>query len=246
MYQPKRMAQPLVSLITIVYNGEKHLEKTIQSVLDQSYAHIEYIIIDGGSQDSSVSIIRKYESQLAFWVSEPDKGISDALNKGIKVSKGDLIGFINADDWLEPDAITNVVKSYTPDTIIYGDVTFWVDGTKTCSTKSDHTRLREGMTMAHPAVYVPKKFYDAYGMFNINYKVAMDYDLLLRFYMNKTPFKKINSILVNMNLGGVSDNRWLLGIKEEFHSKNIYFNKAANLYYFLKQFTYLFLQRLFR
>jgi glycosyltransferase involved in cell wall biosynthesis len=240
------MTNPLVSLITIVFNGEKHLEKTIRSVLAQDYPNIEYIVIDGGSSDSSVSIIRSFEDKIAYWISEPDKGISDAINKGIKASKGELIGLINSDDWLEPNAIENVMKAYEPNTILYGDVSFWVNGTKTRSTHSNHNRLREGMTLAHPAVYVPKKFYETFGNFNTNYKVAMDYDMLLRLYMNKLPFKNINCVLVNMNLGGISDKRWLLGIKEELRSKNIYFNRLANLYYFMKQFTYLFLQRLFR
>lgn len=240
------MSDPLVSLITIVFNGEKHLEKTIQSVLSQSYINIEYIIIDGGSTDSSVSIVRSFQNKIAYWISEPDKGISDAINKGIKVANGELIGLINSDDWLEPNAIENLMKHYEPDTILYGDVSFWINGKKTRTTKSDHSRLREGMTLAHPAVYVPKQFYNTFGYFDTSFKVAMDYDFMLRLYMNNLPFKNINCVLVNMNLGGISDNRWLLGIKEEFRSKNRYFNRFTNLYYFMKQFTYLFLQRLFR
>lgn len=240
------MSDKLVSIITIVYNGEKHLEKTILSVINQTYPNIEYIIIDGGSTDSSVSIIRSYENKLTYWVSEADKGISDALNKGIKQAKGEVIGFINADDWLEPNAIENVMKAYSPGTIIYGDVSFWNNNTKIRTTDSDHARLREGMTLAHPAVYVPKTLYDQFGNFDITFKIAMDYDLMLRFYMNKAVFKKINCVLVNMNLGGISDKRWLKAIKEELRSKNRYFSRAANLYYFLKQFMYLFLQGILR
>lgn len=240
------MSDKLVSIITIVYNGEKHLEKTILSVINQTYPNIEYILIDGGSTDSSVSIIRSYESKLAYWISEPDNGISDALNKGIKQAKGEVIGFINADDWLERDAIKSVMKVYSTDTIIYGDVSFWKNNTKTRTTNSDHTRLREGMTLAHPAVYVPKTLYDQFGVFDTSFKIAMDYDLLLRFYMNKAVFKKINCVLVNMNLGGISDKKWFKAIKEELRSKNRYFNRVANLYYFIKQFVYLFLQGILR
>lgn len=240
------MSNILVSLITIVYNGEKHLEKTILSVIHQTYPNIEYIIIDGGSTDNSVSIIRKYENKLAYWVSEPDKGISDALNKGIKKAKGEIIGFINADDCLEPDAVENVMKAYSPGMIIYGNVCFWENNIKVRTTKSDHTRLKEGMTLAHPAVYVPKALYEQFGNFDTKFKIAMDYDLLLRFYMNKAAFKKIDRVLVNMNLGGISDKNWLAAIKEELNSKNRYFNRVVNLYHFVKQFTYLFLQGLFR
>ena len=103
--------QPLVSIITIVFNGGKHLQQTIESVLGQSYSNIEYIIIDGGSKDSSVSIIEKYSAQLAYWTTEPDKGISDAFNKGIKKTKGQIIGIINADDWYEADTVQQVVTA---------------------------------------------------------------------------------------------------------------------------------------
>src|SRR5690242_19312818 len=94
--------KPLVSIITIVYNGETYLEQAINSVLQQSYPHIEYIVIDGGSTDKSVSIIKKYESNIQYWISGRDNGIADAFNKGLAKAKGNVIGFINADDWYEP------------------------------------------------------------------------------------------------------------------------------------------------
>ena len=102
--------KPLVSIVTIVYNGEKHLEQTIQSVLNQTYSNIEYIIIDGGSKDNTINIIEKYSDRLAYWISEKDNGISDAFNKGIAKSTGEIVGLINADDWYDFDAIKHVVS----------------------------------------------------------------------------------------------------------------------------------------
>src|SRR5439155_13950516 len=100
---------PLVSIITIVYNREAYLEQAINSVLQQSYPNIEYIVIDGGSTDNSVSIIKKYASKIQYWVSEPDNGIADAFNKGLMKANGNIIGFINADDWYEPIAVEKAV-----------------------------------------------------------------------------------------------------------------------------------------
>src|SRR4051794_14825027 len=116
--QPFRSESVLVSIITIVYNSDKTLEDTIKSVLQQSYPHIEYILIDGGSTDQSLSIIKRYD-KFVKWISEPDKGISDAFNKGIKMSTGELIGIINADDWYEDGAIETIVKHLEKNCDVY-------------------------------------------------------------------------------------------------------------------------------
>src|SRR5687768_15692501 len=97
---------PLVSIITIVFNGQKSIERAINSVLGQTYPNIEYIIIDGGSTDGTIDIIKKYQHKIAFWKSEPDNGIADAFNKGLSCAKGNIIGFVNADDWYNPDTIS--------------------------------------------------------------------------------------------------------------------------------------------
>lgn len=109
-----------VSIITVVYNGVKNIEQTIKSVLHQTYSNIEYIVIDGGSTDGSLDIIKKYSDSISYWVSEADKGIYDAMNKGISKATGDLIGIINSDDWYEPDAIMNMVTAYEENTVLYG------------------------------------------------------------------------------------------------------------------------------
>jgi glycosyltransferase involved in cell wall biosynthesis len=238
--------KPLISIITVVYNGGKSLEKAVLSVATQAYQPIEYIVVDGGSSDNTLDIINKHKQHISRWISEKDNGIADAMNKGIGMATGDLIGFLNADDWLEEGAIEKVAAAYAENTVLYGDVRFWEKSIQTKITKSNHLRLRQGMTIAHPAAYVPLKVYKTQGLFNTDFKVAFDYDFILRIYMAGVPFKNINSVLVNMSLGGLSDNQWLLAIREELISKNRYFNRVTNLYFFLKQFVYLFLEKLMR
>ncbi|HEX5026205.1 MAG TPA: glycosyltransferase family 2 protein, partial [Agriterribacter sp.] len=116
---------PLVSIITIVYNGEKFIEKCIQSVLDQSYPNIEYIVIDGGSSDHTVDIIERYTASIKHWISEKDKGISDAFNKGLKRATGEIVGMINADDWYEPNTVEKIVQEIDDFDIVYGDLRLW-------------------------------------------------------------------------------------------------------------------------
>ena len=124
------MTLPVISIITIVFNGEKYLDQTIRSVLDQKYPSIQYIIIDGGSTDTSINIIKKYEKDLYFWISEKDNGISDAFNKGIARATGDIIGIINADDWYEPKTFERVAQQMDDADICFGDVQFWKNGEK--------------------------------------------------------------------------------------------------------------------
>ncbi len=232
----KNTSIPALSIITIVYNEREHLEGTIKSVLDQANnSSIEYIVIDGGSTDGTIEIIKKYEDHIDYWVSEPDKGISDAFNKGILASTGRLIGMVNANDWYEPDAFDSALENFFDNDIIYGDVQFWDGGIKKNRTNSNHNKLRMGMTVAHPAVFMKREMYEKFGLFEVKYKVAMDYAFIIRLYFNKAKFKKIDKVLVNMRTGGLSDTNWLEGVKEEKSIKDIYFNKWANLYYYIKQ-----------
>jgi len=112
IYKKSSKSRPLVSIVTVVYNGEKYLEQTIRSVINQRYDNIEYIIIDGGSTDGTLDIVEKHEKMIDYWISEPDEGIFDAMNKGIKICRGELIGLINADDYYAPNAIERVVSCY--------------------------------------------------------------------------------------------------------------------------------------
>ncbi|GAA4428248.1 hypothetical protein GCM10023188_12290 [Pontibacter saemangeumensis] len=195
----------LVSIITIVFNGEKYLEHTIKSVLAQSYKNIEYIIVDGGSTDSTVEIIRKYEKKIAFWRSEPDNGISDAFNKGIALASGEIIGILNADDWYEPDAVSQIISHYRYDSVLHGNKQYWnEDGSKGPKSKPNLAILPLEMSLNHPTVFVSRSLYKKHGTFDTRYKLAMDYHLLLRLYQKGVNFIYVNHIITNMRVGGVS------------------------------------------
>ncbi|MEO8764198.1 MAG: glycosyltransferase family 2 protein [Ginsengibacter sp.] len=227
---------PLVSVITIVYNGENHIEQTINSVLNQSYKNIEYIIIDGGSKDNTVSIIKKYQARIAYWVSESDAGISDAFNKGLAKAAGEIVGIINADDWYEINTISLVVTAIESYDVAYGYVQYWTDFKKSFKQKSDVAYLEQQVSVIHPTVFVKKTCYDRFGVFNKNYKCAMDYELLLRLKVNHCKFVYIPSVLANMRWEGLSDQRWMLGCRETLKIKNHYFTerKFGNYVYFYK------------
>jgi glycosyltransferase involved in cell wall biosynthesis len=231
--------QPLVSIVTIVYNGDKHLEQTIQSVLQQTYPHIEYIIIDGGSTDNSINIIKKYEDQLAYWISERDKGVSDAFNKGVNRAKGEVIGLINADDWYEKDAVEKVVTKIGSSDVVYGDLRLWKSEKPEVVFKGDHNYLNNEMTLNHPTVFVKRNCYLKYGSFDLTYKYAMDYDLLLRFKLKGCSFVYAGVVLANMRWEGLSDQQWYKACKEVFEIKNKYMPEKQwrNRLYFAKQVT---------
>ena len=204
--------QPLISIITVVYNGEKYLEQTIKSVINQTYNNIEYIIIDGGSTDGTLDIIGQYEKHLAYWVSEPDKGLYDAMNKGIGKANGELIGMINSDDWYELDAVETMVNAFkiNPTKTIFHANRFDVieSGEKTIR-KFNPSVFRfkyYGMTYNHPSMFITKKEY-AEHLYNINYKSHADYNFVFEaFSKDKTKFCYINRTIVNFRLGGISAN----------------------------------------
>ena len=199
---------PLISVITIVYNGERYLEQSIKSVLEQSYQPIEYIIIDGGSTDGSVDIIKKYEDSIYYWCSEPDQGISDAFNKGIAVARGRFIGLVNADDYYEPDALLHLTQHITPDVdIIYGKINYWENDVLINVKGGNHQHLLgglRGMTMPHPATIIAKSLYDKIGGYDISYKNAMDYEFFLRASKAGATYKRIDAVISNFRSGGIT------------------------------------------
>lgn len=210
---------PLVSIITIVKNGEKYLGRTIRSVVAQTYKNIEYIVIDGKSTDGTLDIIKRNEQHISHWVSEEDKGVSDAFNKGLAAATGDLIGIINADDWYEPDALESVVKRLEEGDVFYGNNQYWKGDQKDYRFKADHHLLVREMTINHPTVFVKRKMYEQLGNFNIDYKCAMDYELLLRFYTARVKFVYLDQTIANMQLDGISDAQWKRGYKEVKNAK---------------------------
>lgn len=173
-----------VSIITVCYNSEKTIERTIQSVLNQTYKNIEYIVVDGKSTDSTLEIIKKYQpifQEKMKVISEPDEGIYYAMNKGIEYAKGELIGIINSDDYYEPDAVENMVNAMTDNSyqILYGMVRIIENGVETKIEMQKHENLSEEM-LAHPTCFVTKKLYRDFGMFDTKYRSCADHDFMLR------------------------------------------------------------------
>lgn len=213
---------PKVSIITISYNSAATIEQTIQSVLSQSYTNIEYIIIDGGSTDGTIDIIQKYEKQITYWISESDKGISDAFNKGLKIATGEIIGILNSDDFYHKSTVLLVVDAFLGnDTIgfVFGNMDF-VDslGRYVFTQLGDANYLKSiNYTMpaiAHPTVFVKKTVYLDVGFFATHLRTAMDYEFLLRVSIMGKRGYYLDSTLATMRLNGESDENYINGYKE--------------------------------
>jgi glycosyltransferase involved in cell wall biosynthesis len=198
---------PLVSLITVVYNGEKYLEQTILSVLNQTYNNVEYLIIDGNSTDHSLDIIKKYTDSIDLWVSEPDNSIYEAINKGISFARGEIIGIIHSDDWYEADTVEKVVRSLMLNRnvdIIHGLHRLWEDSKILGVVGHTEQFLKSGM-ISHPSTFIKKSLYDKYGSYGKIYKIAGDYELMLRFKSHNVRFLFIEEILANFRNSGISN-----------------------------------------
>jgi glycosyltransferase involved in cell wall biosynthesis len=197
--------RPLVSVITVVLNGEKHLEQTIKSVLSQTYDNIEYIIIDGQSKDNTLDIVKKYETKIDYWLSEKDGGIYYAMNKGIAHANGDIIGILNADDFYSPDTILNVVNTFlnTDADVFHGDIIFLNDYQETRMQPDIHKMMQQP-SVFHPTCFVKKQVYSKIGDFNTEYKISADYDFLLRCLKSNFKFEYIPHVLTYFRPGGMS------------------------------------------
>ena len=208
-----------VSIITVTFNSEKYLEETLISIFSQSYQNIESIVIDGNSTDGTLLILQKYENEITY-LSEPDTGIYDAMNKGIALATGDIIGILNSDDVLfDKEIINKVVNSFSSDVdCVFGKVILVNESNKIVRNYSSaNFKLKDfefGHMPPHPSFYVRKEAFQKFGIYNTSFKISADYDLLLRFlYIHKLKSKYLDFIVVKMRDGGISSslkNKWLL------------------------------------
>lgn len=239
------LKRPLISIITVVYNGEKYLEECIRSVLGQTYSPVEYIVIDGGSTDASVDIIKRYEDSIDQWVSEPDDGVYDAMNKGIRIAKGDVIGLVNADDYYNKDTASIVANSYLnrPNTIITGAMNrIMPDGSsytirRNLSQNYLRRNIKYRMPVNHPATFVPKSVYKNIGIFDTSFRISGDYEFICRAFTSGVSFTFVDQVLSNMRSGGMSSGAKNLVQRAKEHyvlrSKNNMFMPIKNAFYSL-------------
>ena len=203
------------SIITVCFNSEKTIERTIRSVLNQTFSDYEYIIVDGCSKDNTLDIVKRYEPDFngcLRWISEPDSGIYDAMNKGIKMARGEIVGIVNSDDWLEPDVlevINESAKDTVEDRIYTGDIRYYYVNGEVQVISYNHTKLKRCSKLYligvnHPATFVPRSCYEKYGTFDTNLKIMADGDLITRLYYNNVPFVFIPKVLSNQMDGGAS------------------------------------------
>ena len=209
----------MISIITATFNSAKTLKDTIQSVLRQTNKDFEYLIIDGGSTDETIDIVKSYESEFSGrlkWVSEKDQGIYDAMNKGIKMASGDVVGILNSDDYFTSDdilqTVDNAFKSHEIDAI-YGDIHFIRDGAPDKCVRYYSSRmfspfwLRFGFMPAHPSFFCKREVFEKAGLYSLDYKIGADYEMMVRLF-KKYRIKSlyINKDFVTMRTGGASNN----------------------------------------
>jgi len=202
-----------ISIITVSYNSEKTIEDTIKSVFNQQFVDLEYIIIDGGSKDNTMEIVNKYKDKITKVISESDRGIYDAMNKGIALATGEVVGIINSDDFFHHKTVLQEVeKKFENSNVdgVYGNISY-VDRFDVCKEvrfwyagEYNENKLKRGWIMPHPAFFVKKKVYNDFGLFNLDFKIAADYELMLRFLKNNLQIKYLNKTLVCMREGGYS------------------------------------------
>jgi len=199
--------KPLFSVITVCFNSEKTIEQTIKSVINQNCNRVEYIIIDGSSTDRTLEIIDKYREHIDCIVSEPDQGIYDAMNKGISKATGQVISFLNSDDWYEPDTLEIIQEEYlhSEQKTVFHGLCRYIDGEKEGMIHAYHHDILPEQSIAHPTCFVPATLFNLYGTFDTNYRISADYDFLLRLYSNNVQFKRIEKVLVNFRTDGASN-----------------------------------------
>ena len=245
-----------ISLLTVSFNSASTIKDTIESIRSQNYKDIEYIIVDGNSTDGTINILKSYDSFISKWISEPDKGIYDAMNKAIKMATGEVVGILNSDDfYANHQILAQVAREFSDPSIdvVFGDLVF-VDSQnlsktvrKYSSAKWHPGKFAWGFMPAHPTVFIRRKYYDQFGLFKTDYKIAADYELLIRFlFVHQLKYKYLPITMVKMRRGGVSsrnlmsnvilNNEIIRGCRENGIRTNIimvylkYFRKLSELF----------------
>lgn len=227
------------SVITITYNSSQTVERTLISLLSQTYKNFEYIIVDGASSDNTIEIIEKYEPLFEGrmkWRSEKDNGIYNAMNKGVSRATGDIIGIVNSDDWLEPNTLQIVFEmsqnvDNACDALYCGSVYFHYENGEKQLLRSNRQRFFDGIPKHsynygayHPAIFVGRSVYSSVGLFDENFKIEADTDFIYRCYLNNKHFEFTDEVLSNMADGGISN---VVNLKKYYKEKKYFIKKNS-------------------
>ncbi|TPG40095.1 glycosyltransferase family 2 protein [Flavobacterium pectinovorum] len=235
---------PKISIITVVYNDGKNISRTIESVINQSYNHIEYVIIDGGSTDSTVEEINKYRNKIDVFISEKDKGIYDAMNKGIQLCSGEWLLFLNSGDFFHSTDILDLMSRHIEQSnnsdIIYGDFNVLSEGVKFgfVNKATDVNRIKKDMIFSHQACLIKRSLHQK-NIYDLKYRICADYDFLLQSYLEGAKFYKVSEVIATVSNGGLSDMNRINVFKERLQIKNTLTPSLMNHFYFFKSVAYL-------
>ena len=227
-----------ISIITVCYNSAATIEKTFKSLQSQTYKNIEYIVVDGGSKDATLELIKKYETHITKWISKADRGLYDAMNKGIDLSTGDIIGILNSDDiFSDMFVLENIAKFHQENDIdaSIGNITQFNKSGKTVRVYSAKNwapnKLKIGFMPAHPAIFFKRELFENYGKYRLDFISGADYELIVRFFLtNKITLKYSDITTTAMQIGGISSsgyNSYMLisrEIKKALKLNNIKFS----------------------
>ena len=228
------MSGKKISIITITLNAERYLEQTIASVVNQTHSNREYIIVDGGSTDGTLDIIKKYESEIDNWISEPDNGIADAMNKGIDLATGDYILFLHSDDYLVNSSVLERASEYLGDRfdIFFFQVLHDITGQNQVSSNRSLGWLTNfKMGSCHQGQLCSRKLFQRIGKFDTSFKIDMDYDLILRAYRAGASCNSVNMPLAVMRLIGISSRTDWKSLRERFdEERRVHFKNCTTIW----------------
>jgi len=238
-----------VSIITVCYNRKATIGQSIQSVLNQDYPNIEYIIIDGNSSDGTQSIIESYSDKITHYISERDKGMYDAINKGLKLATGDIIGLMHSDDtFYDSKVVSKIVNTFLISSnadAVYGDGIYVTNDAEEKIIRNriggqyNFEKLKSGWLPLHPTVYIKKSIIEKYGYYSLDFKIASDTEFLLRYlFKHKINIVYMNEYVVKMKMGGLStDYKRVFHVLSEDYKIYKYHNLSAFKAVFQKKFS---------
>ncbi len=210
-------SRPLVSIVTVVLNRVSHIEETILAILGQSYPNLEYIVVDGGSTDGTVDILRRYDDRIDYWVSEPDTGIYEAMNKGIDLvtESESYVMFANSDDRLfSPQVVQRIVERGRGADLVYGKMQVTDGGASRITGREVTFNDLAGETLNHPATFTRRRVFDLVGKFDTSYRIAADYDQIVRCFAHPVTTQFVDEIVSRMSMHGTSEAQFRLSCRE--------------------------------